>query len=345
MLTRFAPALRCSCESPTTPVGAGMKFHCSDEQGAFVFMNVPAEKNQLLASQSLIPFIRHNIDRWHEYAQTKFDLLIAREQIIFISGVTKTEDWGLGAFVNQAKGGEVAFTAQVPFFQGTFSVQKQKTQTGNIQYRAKPLDDARSVRSPRASLDVVEAAGAEAGAGPSSPAPGSTSSLTTPPKRDQTLFFHYYKMKARWWVKRIIKAAAGPDERDPDRSGDGEDIAAGLQMDDESDVVQEPPIDQVRLLGPLKCRFTEAGYRRTTLWIICSITSWIIPWRSARPLSIFCPWIFTSPLFAGWHGSRSGDRERSPHICAFRELFSHRLVAGVSPVIRMVRFRWTSRSN
>ena len=66
-------------ESPTTPVGAGMKFQCSDEQGAFVFMNVPAEKSHILASHSLAPFIRHNIDLWADFAQSEHDLQIARD--------------------------------------------------------------------------------------------------------------------------------------------------------------------------------------------------------------------------------------------------------------------------
>ncbi len=229
-----------------------MKFQCSDEQGAFVFMNVPADKSQMLASNSLIPFIRHNIDRWHEYVQSKHDLQIAREQIIFVSGVTKTEDWGLGAFVSHSKGGEVAFTAQTPFVQGTFKVQKQRAQTGNIQYRARPFaDDAGSIRSARRSLD----GGDTLGAGPSDQGLGSTASLAAPVKRDQTLFFHYYKMKARWWIRRIIRAAAGPDERDPDRTGDGEDLA--LQMEDDGDIVQEPPIDEVRSLVTLEGCFTE----------------------------------------------------------------------------------------
>ena len=271
-------------ESPTTPVGAGMKFQCSDEQGAFVFMNVPAEKSHILASHSLAPFIRHNIDLWADFAQSEHDLQIARDQLIFVSGVVKTEDWGLGAFTSHAKGGEVAFNAQgpFPFFQGTFSVQAHRAQTGNIQYRAKPLArssdrDARSsssIRSPRPSIssEGAVASPSEDSASASaerlvSPGLASTSSLATPPKRDQTLFIHYYKMKARWWMKRIVKAAAGPDDHDADRSGDGEDVAAGLQADsDDGEVVQEPPVDQVRCVC---VRREERGVREVALlrWV------------------------------------------------------------------------------
>ena len=260
-----------------------MKFQCSDEQGAFVFMSAPAAKTQMLPSHNLAPFIRHRIDGWHEHVQRQLDLQIARDQLIFVSGVVKTEDWGLGAFMSHAKGGEVAFSAQVPFVQGTFSVQSHCAQTGNIQYRAKPLADdgggdaspsPSPIRSPRPSISLDSegpGSGEEASALASSEqpvggfAPGlagtSLSSLATPPvKRDQTLFIHYYKMKARWWMKRIIKAAAGPDERDPDRSGDGEleDMADGLQVDsDEEEIVQEPPIDQVRSLMAVECHLAE----------------------------------------------------------------------------------------
>ena len=69
-----------------------MKFECSAEQGAFLFMNVAAEKTMMHASVKLAPFIRNSIDKWHEYVATEHDLEIAKDQIIFVSGVIKTED-------------------------------------------------------------------------------------------------------------------------------------------------------------------------------------------------------------------------------------------------------------
>ncbi|KAM5537809.1 hypothetical protein V8D89_008577 [Ganoderma adspersum] len=206
------------------PAGTVAKFRCSNEQGAFVFTNAPAKSTQILASRTLARFIRENVDRWHQHAEKQLDLQIDPEQILFVSGVTKAADWGLGAFVSQARGGEVAFTAKVPFIRGAFSVQKENAPRADIEYRARPLpvDDSGSIESPRrpsANIGV---------------------------KRDQTLFIHYYKTKARSWInsKRAVEAATGSEEGDPDLSGDGEDVATEMEMDDEGEVVQEPPIDQ-----------------------------------------------------------------------------------------------------
>ena len=320
-----------------------MKFQCSDEQGAFVFMSAPAAKTQMLPSHNLAPFIRHRIDSWHEHVQRQLDLQIARDQLIFVSGVVKTEDWGLGAFMSHAKGGEVAFAAQGPFsfFQGTFSVQSHCAQTGNIQYRAKPLADDRDAspspspgtRSLRPSILLDSegpGSGDEASASASSEQPGgglaqglagtTPSSLVTPPaKRDQTLFIHYYKMKARWWTKRVIKAAAGPDERDPDRSGDGEleDLAAALQVEsDEEEIVQEPPIDQVRslIMMAVECHFAELIELQYIGVRPCGLPAGLHPGISFRGQAKFVVLDSRSHesddlVFSGRDGGAGGDRE------------------------------------
>ena len=295
-----------------------MKFQCSDEQGAFVFTNVPADTGQMLPSLSLAQFIRNNIDRWHEYAQNTHDLLFTRDQIIFVSGVTKTEDWGLGAFVNQACGGEVAFTAQILFFQGAFSVRRQCAQMGNIQYCVKPLpDNADLTLSIPTSIEGQETSST----GTSMRVDGNPGELMVGTKQDQTLFLHYYKMKARWWSRRVFKATAGPDERDMDRLGDGEDIAIGLQMDNEEDVVREPPIDQVRsLTSPAEGYFAEADLQAYDP--VDFLLDYILNYPmevSASGLWAFGFTVLTSFVCAGWDGGTGGHRERPTYTCPFRE--------------------------
>ena len=224
-----------------------MKFECSAEQGAFLFMNVAAEKTMMHASVKLAPFIRNSIDKWHEYVATEHDLEIAKDQIIFVSGVIKTEDWGLGAFMSQAKGGAVSFSAQVPFFQGAFSAQVQDGRATNVQTRTKPQPSNASFVSKSDSL--IEGAGGSTA--PSTSSQGYSGVQTTDVKRDQTLFFHYYKIKSRFWFRKgVIQAAAGPDERDPDRTGDGEHAGTGSHPNEDMDVVEEPGDDKVGISVP-----------------------------------------------------------------------------------------------
>ncbi|TBU22672.1 WD40 repeat-like protein [Dichomitus squalens] len=231
-----------SITTVATPVGAGMKFHCSQEQGAFVFMNVAAEKTMMHATTKLAPFMRNNIDKWHDFVTGTHSLDISKEEIVFVSGVVKTEDWGLGAFMNQAKGGAVAFSAQVPFCQGAFSVQVEKGRAMNVQMRTKPKpSNASFVSRPNSLLE--SAGGSTASAASSSQ--GYSGVVPGECKKNQTLFFHYYKIKNRLWFRKgVFQAAAGPDERDPDHTGDGEDVALLSQHNEEWDVVEEPPIDE-----------------------------------------------------------------------------------------------------
>lgn len=121
-------------ERPAQPVDGWMRFHCLEEQGAFVFMNTPMVRKQIIESYSLIRYIRHNIDHWYEWARNKYDLEIAIDDIVFISGVTKAGDWGLGSFQNSnedSRLAEVRYSASTPFSKGTF-------QSGGVQVRTKP---------------------------------------------------------------------------------------------------------------------------------------------------------------------------------------------------------------
>ena len=68
-------------------------------------------------------------------------------------------------------------------------------------------------------------------------------------KKDQCLFINYYKVKRRiWGLLKTIKAAAGPDNREPEDDDEDE----GSVILSEESVVEELEMEEVR--NPGLCR-------------------------------------------------------------------------------------------
>ncbi len=232
---RWTPSTR---ERPAQPVGAGLKFKCSDEQGAFLFMNVPAESSQMQAPRSIIPLMRTNIEHWRQYVGSKHDCKVTEAQIMLVSGVTKTEDWGLGAFDN---GGEASFEARTPFSQVTFKT-TQAVQCRSL--KRGPRNDPATSSVPLAAPAIEEEPTAT-----SSPLSASQS------KRDQTLFFHYYKMKDRRWKvkkRRVLVLLDHAEDAEnllvtvQNHAEDDDDIYMDGEADaDGEEVVPDISIDEV----------------------------------------------------------------------------------------------------
>ncbi|KAI0637495.1 WD40-repeat-containing domain protein [Trametes polyzona] len=224
-------------------VGGELKFSCKQEQGAFVFVQPAADRRQMHPSKSLIRYIRSHIDDWYHFATDVKDVDISREDISFVSGVIKTADWGLGAFLRQGSGGEVSFQTNLgSFAQGSFTFSRSRKAEGVAEWRTKPEEASNSPVSSSASVaeTLVE--------------PGSSLTLKrtqTGPKKDQCIFLSYYKMKRRLWRNRVVKAAAGDDERDSEFDSDGDEDIAN-ESDDLEGPFEEPatetPFDPVNYL-------------------------------------------------------------------------------------------------
>ena len=70
--------------------------------------HVPATSSDILLSRAFVPFMQTNIERWYQHIINDLDFDTARQQIIFVSGVTRAADWFTGAF--SAKGREIVFS-------------------------------------------------------------------------------------------------------------------------------------------------------------------------------------------------------------------------------------------
>ena len=230
-----------------------MKFECNQEQGAFVFVDLPADRVQMHPSKNLIPYMKANIDYWYDL-MGHHDLRLDRESLLFVSGTVKTNDWGLGAFISHGESCIAEFQAQVHFAQAELTWKSSKKEVGNTEVRQRPKDEAELQHFRElASIESRD--------------PGGSSRLSLDSirsyhqKKDQTLFLHYYKMKKRlWFSRRVIKAAAGPHEFDHDSSGEGADISLLSASSDEAEIVEEPHIPPVSFHhGPWACFLNAQG--------------------------------------------------------------------------------------
>ncbi|KAI0640643.1 WD40-repeat-containing domain protein [Trametes meyenii] len=235
-------------------LGAGIKYTCQREHGAFVFVQPSADRAQMHPARSFVQYMRTTHESWYRFAVDNLDLDIQREELLFVAGVVKTDDWGLGAFLRHGSGGEVAFQTNLgPFAQGSFSFSRQSASTGLVDWRTKPasasLSPTLSMVSPSVSTSEDTASVA------SSSAVSHRSSITlkrtrSGPRKDQSLFLNYYKMKRRLWRNRVIKAAARSDERDHSPGSDGEgDVSMGSDFEGPFEVPGTPnaydPVDYV----------------------------------------------------------------------------------------------------
>ncbi|KAI0365467.1 WD40 repeat-like protein [Pilatotrama ljubarskyi] len=209
-------------ETATEIVGGGLKVSCERENGAFVIVQPEADQLEMHPSKKLTQYIRTSLDSWYHFATDVLDLDIAREDILFISGAVKTDNWALGAFLRRGSACQISFQANAgSFAQGSFNISKVHEHTVEPEWRTKPDGASLSPSPSSASLATSPTAVDQ------SSSRMSITSLTlkktpTGPKKDQTLFVNYYKMKRRFFRSRIVKAAAGYADLEHGGEGDGE---------------------------------------------------------------------------------------------------------------------------
>ena len=227
----FTPLMFVHSRGSIEAIGGGLKFTCQRERGAFLFVRPAADSYQMHQSKSFSHYMMTQIDEWYHFATDRLDLDLAREDIIFVSGTVKTEDWGLGAFTHQGSGGEISFQASVgPFAQGSFNFNRAHMVTSGAEWRTKPLERAPSVlSSPIAAIAAPPEASTASSSSLASASSLSLQRIQSGGKKDQSVFLHYYKLKTRWWRNKVIHAAAGPN--DPGHTSDDEDLEEGSSLD------------------------------------------------------------------------------------------------------------------
>ncbi|KAI0633111.1 hypothetical protein C8Q77DRAFT_1058568 [Trametes polyzona] len=169
--------------------GVNFTFECMDEAGALLVMGPSGRTTDILSRQRIVDYMNTHFDSWLEFANDRLGLGLKEDQIMFVSGTTKTSRWGVAAF------------------RGTRS-EKRGTVVGNFGPLA-TVDFSFSISDAQLSHSHYRS--------------GPTEGRGCQDKYDQCVFIHYYKRKRRKWsiLPSVMKAAAGPVRTRAVRRADG----------------------------------------------------------------------------------------------------------------------------
>lgn len=199
---------------------AGLQYRCSEEFGALLMLKQSANKTYLECRMHIQQYVRAHISKWCSFANDEFGIGLEEQDLIFVSGHTKTSVWGAAAFQHSSASAELRIGGGcfVPSVSGEFNVSMSRCSDASVFSRCGPRD-------------LV-----------------STWNDDTPmriPKYQQCIFVNYYKMKSRRWPLRpaVIQAAAGPhelpDDGDDDDSASTDSWGAIVYADDEYEGLHE----------------------------------------------------------------------------------------------------------
>lgn len=243
------------CVSPAQlDVGGSIAFKCTEDRAGLLVLNPRGEETVIDSAGLVINYLRANHTKWIEFANDPngLGLGLKMEDVIFVSGVIKTANWGVAAFLSGQH--ETSGSLSCSFGgvgSASISLSFTNVSTGGHWERAGPSaswralscrSTATSISSAVPSPELLSPTGAslqsadtsssgspadsdsrrslsaihsfERGASPANPA---SSLLPSPPPRaDQCIFFHYYKLKRRGILmippQFELKAGAGPHE-------------------------------------------------------------------------------------------------------------------------------------
>ncbi|PIL35942.1 hypothetical protein GSI_01602 [Ganoderma sinense ZZ0214-1] len=194
--------------APCSPsAGAHFGFECSTDAGAFLLLAPPAVSKQIQSKKHIADYMRKNFPQWSELANSHFGLGLKDEEIVFVSGTTKTSKWAVAAFHGEYRRKEGSITADFGSLMGIeISVSISDEMLPSSYYRTGPArEPALSPLLPDTNEPV----------------------LSAPPQErcDQCIFLHYYKMKRRLgWKSTPMQAAGGPHELPPSSRDGGDDV-------------------------------------------------------------------------------------------------------------------------
>ncbi|RDX51663.1 hypothetical protein OH76DRAFT_262270 [Lentinus brumalis] len=191
----------------TPSVGLSIHFECRDDYGAVLLLH-PLGVSHAIKSHNLISrYMRQHFERWLEFANSRFELGLKDEELIFVCGTIKTSRWGVAAFHGDYREKSGSITGNMSSLASVdFSLRVADAQLQSAYYRAGP---PRYRLGPAMPMAISE--GEVAGAG----------TAGDQDKADQCIFVHYYKMKRRMFVLQFpIRAAASPRDLSEDHEDD-----------------------------------------------------------------------------------------------------------------------------
>ncbi|EMD31516.1 hypothetical protein CERSUDRAFT_119735 [Gelatoporia subvermispora B] len=191
----------------TQNIQCGFAIDCSGEQGAMLITTDDAERREVQPNLCMPSYMRRNYQHWLHLARDVRGHDLKLDEIYFVRGTVKTSTWAVTAFHGNAE----SYSGNINIYYGPagFSLSAASS-TQNI--RTPEMRSGPRRIGPNCVREAIRG---------DSDHEAPTSSRTGP-ARNQCIFLHYYKLKARPLVSpKIIMAAAEP--RDPSDDSRDED--------------------------------------------------------------------------------------------------------------------------
>lgn len=148
-----------------------------------MLLGSPAVVQEIISRRRVVHYIQSHLDTWLEYANSVLGLDLKEQDLVFISGTTKTSSW-----------------ANIVF--------QKSTESGSLKIQGADARELLPLSSGQFHVSMVDATDAMVFArmGPANAA--QVGSLPA----NQCVFIHYYRMKRRLLLQRVMQAAAGPHQ-------------------------------------------------------------------------------------------------------------------------------------
>ncbi len=142
-------------------------------------------------------YMRTHFDSWLEFANSRFEIGLKDEELIFVCGTTKTSRWGVAAFHGDYRSKDGSIAANIGSLASVeFKIRVENAKFQSSYFRSGPPEHPTDTWSPMANSDTARHVAQDR------------------EMLDQCIFMHYYKMKRRILLPDFpIRAAASP--RDP----------------------------------------------------------------------------------------------------------------------------------
>ncbi|KAI0325968.1 YVTN repeat-like/Quino protein amine dehydrogenase [Cubamyces sp. BRFM 1775] len=254
--------------------GANITFKCTDDKGALLLLSPHGEDTYIQSRRHIVTHLRQNLQKWETLANDTLGLDLKAEDILFVCGVTKTSRWAVAAFQSSQRNAEGSISCDMSSLASAHLTMSITNVTApNCWYRSGPPQARRlsvsSNQSAPAGILGPVAMGSNASLASSATASDAStnaqqqqtqtvtpgfqiptnlsvpSSGVVPDKADQCIFFHYYKMKRRWFpLPGRIVAGAGPHEL-PQNEDDTDANPSVLVDDDYVQVEYDDEFEQM----------------------------------------------------------------------------------------------------
>ncbi|KAI0707099.1 hypothetical protein C8Q76DRAFT_817206 [Earliella scabrosa] len=174
-------------------LGASWEFECDRAAGAFLLLKGHGHRTNLDCGLHIKNYISDNLANWYTFANDTLGIGLRDEEIVFVSGFTKTAVWAAASFSHDSVDKAVKLSG---------SCSLPGAASGSVQL-AVQMSDSHGV-----AIDTR--------VGP--PELASQWEQLSPEQltgADQCIFLEYYRMRRRLVFLKTIVAAAGPHELPP----------------------------------------------------------------------------------------------------------------------------------